>query len=90
VLRLRRILRSSQELSGLTSLTFLTLNDNPDLSDIQPLNDNTGLGGGDEVDLSSTNVSCADVDAPIAKGVYLLSDSPKFCSACAHRPTLGC
>ena len=63
-------------LSGLTGLTFLALNNNPDLSNIQPLLDNTGLGAGDEVDLSSTNVSCADVDALIAKAVTVVHDCP--------------
>ena len=50
-------------LSGLTSLRFLHLDNNPDLTDIQPLLDNTGLGEGDTVDLTGTNVSCTDVRA---------------------------
>ncbi len=41
------------ELSGLTSLTILDLTNNPNLSDIQPLLDNTGLGAGDQVLLRS-------------------------------------
>ena len=56
-------------LSGLTSLTRLLLNNNPDLANIQALLDNTGLGSGDEVFLSSTNVSCTDVARLRAKGV---------------------
>ena len=63
-------------LSGLTSLFFLTLDDNPDLSNIQPLLDNTGLGAGDTVTLTSTSVSCADVAALKAKGVTVTSDCP--------------
>ena len=63
-------------LSGLTSLTFLFLHDNPDLTDVQPLLDNTGLGPGDQVFLMNTNVSCADVAALEAKGVTVGSDCP--------------
>ncbi len=61
-------------LSGLTSLTNLDLNNNPDLSNVQPLLDNTGLGAGDVVGLGSTNVSCADVALLEAKGVTVQSD----------------
>ena len=49
----------------------LSLNNNPNLSNIQPLLDNTGLGAGDRVRLSGTNVSCADVAALEAKGVIV-------------------
>ena len=63
-------------LSGLTSLEFLVLDSNTGLSNIQPLLDNTGLGVGDEVDLTNTNVSCADVNALRAKGVLVLSACP--------------
>ncbi|NIM47876.1 MAG: leucine-rich repeat domain-containing protein, partial [Gemmatimonadales bacterium] len=63
-------------LSGLTSLTYLYLTNNPNLTDIQPLLDNTGLGAGDTVDLQSTSVSCSDVAALEAKGVTVLSDCP--------------
>ena len=54
-------------LRGLASLRFLFLPNNPDLTDIQALLGNTGLGAGDDVFISSTNVSCTDValgDAP--------------------------
>ncbi len=64
-------------LSGLTSLTrYLDLSSNPGLSNIQPLLDNTGLGPGDTVRLTGTNVSCADVTALRAKGVTVISDCP--------------
>ena len=74
-------------LSGLTKLGgrltklggplgALTLSGNPDLSNIQPLLDNTGLGAGDTVVLNNTNVSCADVAALEAKGVTVVSDCP--------------
>ena len=60
-------------LSGLTSLRFLHLDNNPDLTDIQPLLDNTGLGEGDTVDLTGTSVSCTDVTALRARGVTVVS-----------------
>ena len=63
-------------LSGLTSLTILGLSDNANLTDIQPVLDNTGLGAGDAVFLESTSVSCTDVAALQAKGVTVRSDCP--------------
>jgi hypothetical protein len=57
-------------------LTRLELSDNPNLTDIQPLLDNTGLGAGDRVYLLSTSVSCTDVAALRAKGVTVGSDCP--------------
>jgi len=39
------------------------------LTNIQPLIDNTGLGTGDDVDLTGTFVSCPSVDALRANGV---------------------
>ncbi len=63
-------------LSGLRGLTTLRLDNNSDLSDIQPLLDNTGLGAGDEVNLVGTGVSCTDVAALEAKGVTVFSDCP--------------
>ena len=47
-----------------------------DLTDVQPLVDNTGLGPGDQVFLMNTNVSCTDVPALEAKGVEVDSDCP--------------
>ena len=64
------------ELRRLTNLAVLTLHTNPDLTDIQPLLDNPGLGAGDDVLLQSTKVSCTDVDRLRAKGVGVLSDCP--------------
>ncbi len=49
---------------------------NPDLTDIQTLLDNTGLGTGDSVLLMNTNVSCTDVVALEARGVTVISDCP--------------
>ncbi len=63
-------------LSGLTGLVDLRLDGNANLTDIQPLLDNTGFGGGDIVDLRDTSVSCTDVAALEAKGVTVVSDCP--------------
>ncbi len=63
-------------LSGLTGLTDLWLTQNRNLSNIQPLLDNTGLGAGDTVFLGSTSVSCADVAVLQAKGVTVSSGCP--------------
>ena len=64
-------------LSGLTSLTHLILGYNRALSNIQPLLDNSGLGAGDLVALQSTSVSCTDVAALQAKGLFeVVSDCP--------------
>ena len=56
-------------LRGLTSLTELHVHDLPDLSNIQPLLNNTGLGAGDRVILMRSDISCADAEALRAKGV---------------------
>jgi Leucine-rich repeat (LRR) protein len=61
-------------LSGHTSLRYVDLNNNPDFNDIQPLLDNTGLGPGDQVFLTNTNVGCTDVAALQAKGLMVESD----------------
>ena len=73
-------------LSGLTRLgrdisepwvyPGLDLDNNPSLTDIQPLLNNPGLGWGDFVFLRSTSVSCRDVAALEAKRVRVMSDCP--------------
>ena len=70
-------------LRGLTKLTELQLRFNPDLTDIQPLLDNTGLGAGDRVLLDGTNVICSEVVALGAKGVEV---NPEGCD---QSPSLG-
>jgi hypothetical protein len=52
----------------------LNLSNNPNLTTIQPLLDNTGLGAGDTVDLSDVNptMPCADVALLQAKGVTVI------------------
>ena len=64
------------DLSGLTNLELVSLHTNPDLSDIQTLLDNPGLGPGDAVQLKNTSVNCTDVDALRAKIVDVISDCP--------------
>jgi hypothetical protein len=61
-------------LRGLSDLRTLTLHENPDLSDVQPLLDNTGFASGGSVDLRATSVSCDDVAALRALGVAVISD----------------
>ncbi len=56
-------------LRGLTNLTELHVHDLPELSNIQPLLNNTGLGTGDRVILMRSKVSCEDAALLQAKGV---------------------
>jgi Leucine-rich repeat (LRR) protein len=63
-------------LSGLTMLSELHLDHNANLTDIQPLLDNTGLGANDHVSLEDTNVSCSSVALLQAKGVTVQADCP--------------
>jgi len=53
----------------MTSLTELHVHDLPDLSNIEPLLSNTGLGTGDAVILYNSDISCTDQAALSAKGV---------------------
>ena len=61
-------------LSGLTSLMNLFLSSNSDLTDIQPLLDNAGLGAGDTVSLLNVNpaMPCAEVAQLRNKGVLVI------------------
>jgi len=65
--------------SNLTSLIGLALGDNQ-ISDISPLVDNSGLGGGDEVDLRSNPLSATSLNTYIpqleARGVIVYYDKP--------------
>jgi hypothetical protein len=56
-------------LRGLTKLTELHIHDLPQLSNIQPLIENTGLGVGDRVILMRSDISCEDAAVLQAKGV---------------------
>ncbi len=58
------------DLAGLTKLTFLDLRSNP-ISDIKALVNNTGLGAGDSIELTSTALGlddCADLQNLIGRG----------------------
>ena len=57
----------------ITSLMNLFLSSNSDLTDVQPLHDNTGLGAGDRAYLQSTSVSCGDAAMLGDKGVTVRS-----------------
>jgi parallel beta-helix repeat protein len=65
--------------SNLTSLTLLWLSSNQ-ISDIKPLVDNSGLGGGDIVDLTSNPLSATSLNTYIpqleARGVIVYYDVP--------------
>ncbi|MCH7855709.1 MAG: leucine-rich repeat domain-containing protein [Gemmatimonadetes bacterium] len=70
---------SISDISALTAVTnfrALSLSANFNLTDIQPLLDNAGLGAGDDVSLDGTNVSCADITLLVAKGVTVGSNCP--------------
>ena len=63
-------------LSGLpaTPGTSVELGNNPDLTDIQPLLNHSGLGAGDDVELRGTMASCKGVALLADKGVTVTSD----------------
>ncbi len=66
-------------LSGLTNLSRLDLRYNPDLSNIQPLLNNSGIGAGDIVELRFTGVTCADQALLAAKGVEVRTELFSAC-----------
>ena len=80
--RLFSIVLSNNSITDISALSgfvgFLALSGNPNLSNIQPLLDNPGLGVGvmDTVTLGGTSVSCTDVALLEAKGVTVFSDCP--------------
>ena len=67
-------------LSGLTNLEALDLRFNPDLTDIQALFENPGIGAGDIVELRHTNVSCADQSRLAEKGVEVRTELFSSCA----------
>lgn len=67
------------DLSPLIDMVYLTtlhLHDNRELSDIQPLLDNSGVGRDDEVKLERTAVSCEDIELLRAKRATVTSNCP--------------
>jgi hypothetical protein len=67
-------------LSGLTNLMQLDLRFNPELSNIQALLENPGIGAGDIVELRHTNVSCTDQQRLAEKGVEVRSELFSSCA----------
>ena len=72
-------------LSGLTKLMALDLRFNPDLTNIQALFENPGLGAGDIVELRHTNVSCADQALLAEKGVEVRTELFSSCATATRQ-----
>ncbi len=63
-------------LGDMILLSFLVLDDNRELSNIQPLIDNPGVGRDDTVWLERTSVSCEDIESLRAKRATVTSNCP--------------
>ena len=72
-------------LSGLTSLMQLDLRFNPDLTDIEALFENPGIGTGDIVELRHTNVSCTDQARLAEKGVEVRTELFSSCATASRQ-----
>ncbi|NKB33305.1 MAG: hypothetical protein GKR91_09415 [Pseudomonadales bacterium] len=66
-------------LSGLTNLMALDLRFNPELTNIQALFENPGIGAGDIVELRHTNVSCTEQARLAEKGVEVRTELFSSC-----------
>ena len=64
----------AQDVSGLTNLMQFDLRFNPELSNVQALFENSGIGAGDIVELRHTNVSCTDQERPAEKEVEVRTE----------------
>ena len=72
-------------LSGLTNLMQLDLRFNPDLTNIQALFENPGIGVGDIVELRHTNVSCVDQARLAEKGVEVRTELFSSCATATRQ-----
>ena len=72
-------------LSGLTNLMQLDLRFNPELSNIQALFENPGIGAGDIVELRHTNVSCTDQALLAEKGVEVRTELFSSCATATRQ-----
>lgn len=72
-------------LSGLTNLMQLDLRFNPELTNIQALFENPGIGAGDIVELRHTNVSCADQARLAGKGVEVRTELFSSCATASRQ-----
>ena len=72
-------------LSGLTNLMALDLRFNPELTNIQALFENPGLGAGDIVELRHTNVSCVDQALLADKGVEVRTELFSSCATATRQ-----
>ena len=64
----------AQDVSGLTNLMQFDLRFNPELSNVQALFENSGIGAGDIVELRHTNVSCTDQERLAEKRVEIRTE----------------
>lgn len=72
-------------LSGLTNLMQLDLRFNPELTNIQALFENPGIGAGDIVELRHTNVSCVDQARLADKGVEVRTELFSSCATATRQ-----
>ena len=72
-------------LSGLPNLMQLDLRFNPDLTNIQALFENPGIGVGDIVELRHTNVSCVDQARLAEKGVEVRTELFSSCATATRQ-----
>jgi large repetitive protein len=72
-------------LSSLTNLMQLDLRFNPELSNIQALFENPGIGAGDIVELRHTNVSCVDQARLAEKGVEVRTELFSSCATATRQ-----
>ena len=72
-------------LSGLTNLMQLDLRFNPELSNIQALFENPGIGAGDIVELRHTNVPCMDQKRLAEKGVEVRTELFSSCATATRQ-----